>query len=256
MREDVEPRAGEVAPIQSVEECRLVHEAAPGDVDQVRSGLHVRELVAPDQAFRGRHQGRVQRHEIRLREKVAERTPVDPQGRRLGGADDGVGAEDLELEGARLRGQPTADPAETDDAERPAQQSVERPRGGAVVPPAGPERRSEGSQPARAREEKTERVVRDLLGAVVRHVNHDDAPTSRCADVGVVDARAVEPEHPAAGEPPDEGGVDRRVLDEEGVAGLGLPETRLGRERGAVDHVDPVRLQHRALRDRDPGTRA
>ena len=160
----------------------------------------------------------------------------------------GVGAEDPELEGASLRGQPPADPAETDDAERPAAQPAERPRSGAVVPRAGPERRPEGRQAARAREEETERVVGDLLGAVVRHVDHDHALPSRGADVGVVDAGAVEPEHPAAGEPSDEGGVDRRVLDEEGVARRGLAEARLGRERGAVDHVDPVRLQHRALR--------
>ncbi len=90
-------------------------------------------------------------------------------------------------------------------------------------------------------------MVGDLLGAVVGHVDHDHAPPSRRTEVGIVDAGAVEPEDPAAAKPPDEAGVDRRVLDEEGIAHLGRREARLGLEGGAVDHVDPVGLQHGAL---------
>ena len=126
------------------------HEAAPGDVDQVRARAScarapARPISPPWPAPGARAATR-----SRTPQEVAERTPVDPQGRRLGGADTGSVPSTRSSSGARLRGQTTADPAEADDAERPAHAAG----GAAAQRRRSPTRRPEAplrAEPARAR---------------------------------------------------------------------------------------------------------
>src|SRR5439155_19645758 len=124
-------------------------------------------------------------------------------------------------------GDAPADPPEPDDAEGAAPEPVERSRR-PVVPLAPPHGGGEDREPAGTREEETERVVGDLLRAVIRHVEDDDVAGGGRPHVDLVVARAVRADDPAALERSHDPGVRLVVLEEErvglahgGPAGLG-----------------------------------
>ena len=159
-----------------------------------------------------------------------------------------------EPERAGLGGDEPADPSGAGDPQGLATEPPERARDGAVAvrPAAGGRGRRERQDPALRGEQQGERVVRDLVGAVVGDVADRDAGCLGGRAVDLVHADAVAQDPDGSFQAGDAVGVEAAVAgDDDGVGG---PDRLVG--RGGVlrhDEVDAATAEDGLLRT--PGRR-
>ena len=122
--EDVEPSARDAPGGERLVERALLDDRAPRGVDDVRRGLHQRDLARPDQAARRRAQRAIDRDEVGAAHHLVEAAhELHVQPAQLLGPDHGVVGDVLHLEGHREAEDLGADVAHADQAERPARQA-------------------------------------------------------------------------------------------------------------------------------------
>ena len=156
----------------------LVDDAAAGDVEEDRAGLHPGELRRADEAAGRPRQRDVDRDDVRLAEQVVERDQLDAVMRGLLGGHERIGGEDGHLHRPRPGGDRLADLAEPDDPERPAAQLEARELG--PLPLAAPHRRVGRGDPTGDAVEEGERVLGGRDRVAGRGVDDRDArPASR-----------------------------------------------------------------------------
>ena len=161
----------------------------------------------------------MQADEVALLEQLVELVDAaDAQGLVDPLAEVGVVEDDVEPQGLGAEGRRRADPAAADDPEGLAAQAG-RAQGGPVVPGPRPDRLVRRQQPPRQGQQEHDRVVGDLLRAVVGHVADDHAVAGRGIQVDVVVP------HPRA----DDAAASRRP----GEAGL-------AQDRQVVEHDDRI----------------
>ena len=115
--EDVDAGAGDVTGLQRGVEGFLVHQAAAGDVDDVRRALHLLERLGAEHADGLRGLGHVDGDEVRLRQELVEGHQLHAELGGAGGGDVGVVREDLGVEALQAGRDQGADPAQADDAD-------------------------------------------------------------------------------------------------------------------------------------------
>ena len=210
-------------------------------------GCEQGELAGADHVARLGRQRDVQRQDVGTPEQLVEPEQLDTVGR----AGVRVVRHDLQAERARLLRHAAADAAVADESERALRQPRDRLRrgdAGAAAPHGGVER----EQLARERQQQRDRVVGDLLVAVLGHVADGDPELLRHVDVDVVEPDAVAHDGTAGFEPLEVGTVerdDRAGEDRDGVALDGEVEglLRAQAELLRVDHVVARGLEHAPL---------
>jgi hypothetical protein len=156
----------------------------------------------------------------------------------LGGRADSfrVGAEHAQAVGRGARGDRGPDPPAADDAERQLGQPPQLARR-AVVPLAGAHRAVEHDDAAQQREHQGDRMVGDLLGAVVGDVDDPHAARGRRLEVDGVHPHAVA----------DHGAAARHAVKQRAVDGRVLHDQHVGVAAAADPQLDARRLEQLAL---------
>ena len=126
-----------------------------------------------------------------------------------------VEAGDVEAEGARAQRHAAPDPTDADERQAPPAKPVDISR--AAIPVAIPHARGGGHHAAGDTEKQSERVVCDLVEAVVGDVGHQHAGARGGRHVDVVVADPVAGDDPAARSSVDHAGTDLRVGHEDRV---------------------------------------
>src|SRR5581483_8629817 len=184
VRQDVERRPAEPPRTQRFDERIDVDDRTTRGVHEQRIRFHHGELRAADQPTRVAGQGYVERHGVALREQLVQAREADS----VAGDWHDVVRPYVDAQGQQPRRDRAADSSEPDDADaklRERAQRACRPR----TPAAARDVAVERDDAADERVEQRERVVCDLLRAVVRNAHDGDA-----ARVGRVDVDVVEPD--------------------------------------------------------------
>ena len=148
-------------------------------------------------------------------------------------------------EGPQPLGHRPADAAEADDPDGQRLERVQRMQRGARPPPAAPDPVAMGDELPRQGQDQAERVVGDLVDAIIRDVADRDAPGPGRVEVDVIDPDAVADDRPGPAHRRDDPGVDRGELGDHAV--------RVGDQRqervGLVLRVRPDDLAAHRLED-------
>ena len=188
--EDIKSGTGDLAGGESLEQRLFVEQSTASDVDDVRRGLHRRELLGADHARRLGRLRHVHREEVALAHNLVEAQQLDTQllGTRRG--DIRVVPDQTHTEGPQTLGDQGADPAEAQDADGLLEQFRARER--AALPLALRERGVGGGDVAGKAQDVPDGEFRGRDHVGRRCVDDHDAGGSRCLDVDVVepDARA------------------------------------------------------------------
>ena len=187
--EDVDRRAGDLARLQSIGQCRFVDQPAPGAVDDPDRRLHQRDLAGADQVARLGRQRRVQAQEVAAAPEVVEpRDALDSELEGLVGRQERVEAEDRHAEALGPRGHREPDPAQADHAQRLAFELRAGEFGS--LPFARLQTVVGLGDVSRQGQEQRHRVLGRRDRVSPRRIHDHDAAPGRGRDVDVVDAHA------------------------------------------------------------------
>jgi hypothetical protein len=115
--ENVERGPAELPGVQRIDERGLVHERAARAVHEEGALLHLLELHRPEKVFRLGAARRVERDDVRLREKLVQRDRLDAQLRRTLRGHERIEGEERQVPRPQARRHPRADLPQTDEAD-------------------------------------------------------------------------------------------------------------------------------------------
>ena len=233
-RHHIERGAAETAIIERGDQRGLVDQRSARRVDQVGAALHLAESRGVEQAAGCRHQRRVNRYEIGLRQELVEADAFDAGVAQCVGRHERIERQHPQAKRLSLRGDPARDVAEPDEAEHLALEPPDR-HDGRHLPAAGLHEVVREHDLAGEREQ--ERHCGDFLHAIVRHVRHGDAALGRDRDIDIVDAEPKAADRTAS-----------RELAQQLARQLGVgDEDRVGVARHRQDVVGRRAFRHAQL---------
>ena len=206
LRQHVERGAAQPPALQRREHGADVDDRAARRVDEQRARPHRFDRPSADQTARLAGQRNVQRDRVAFGEQLVE---LD-EAHTVACDGDDVVRPDLRPEREQPRRDGAADPPVADDPDAQPGERPQRPRA-LCVPAARGDLTGERHDAAQQRVEERERVIGDLLGAVVGHAPDGDPARVRRLDVHVVVPDAGRRDDPQCRQPPDQLGAHRRA---------------------------------------------
>src|SRR5436190_39064 len=186
--EDVERRARHAPAADRVGERPLVHDAAPGAVDDPDSGLDAGERVLAEQMAGVPRQGHVNRDEVGAREEIVELDGFDALTLCGLARQIGIVGDDVHTKAERPPRDLGPDAPEPQHAQHFTEElDALQP---ALLPAAALERGVGRRDTSCERQEEGQRVLGNRRGVATRRVHHDHAALGRGVHVDRVHARA------------------------------------------------------------------
>jgi hypothetical protein len=178
----VERDPRQAARLERLQDRVQVHERSAGRVHQERVWTHHPQLGRADEVAGVLAQRGVHGHHVRSCQQRGQVDGLDAGRTDRVGLDVRICGEDPEPDRQGLLGQAPGDAPEPDQPERLATQAMQR-AGDHQVPRARADRSVQSRDAATEREDQAQRVVGDLVDAVVRDVGDEDPLLGRRGDV-------------------------------------------------------------------------
>ena len=256
LRHHVQRRPRQLPGVQRRRQRRLVHDRTARRIDQVGGRLHLTEGVGVEQAARLRQQRRVNRHVVGSTQQLREIDVLDAFADEDLERHVRIVGDHLQAERPRLRRDELRNPAEADQPQHAAAQSMDR-HDRRHLPPAILHVPVRQGDLASHGQQQRHRMIGDFVDAVVRHLRDDDPRRGRRRQIDVVDADAEARDDPAAAHLPDHVGGDLRVGDEQRVGTGGNLQDRIRRGLRRQFQLGADRREHfpRGIQVRENGIR-
>ena len=228
-RQYVDAGGGDFPGKQRLRQRGCVHHRTAGGVDEDRVRLHLRQRVCINQALGFLGQRRVQRDHIARREQFLQRNHLHPEHLFRAGPQVWVVGDDAHPHGPGPLRRRLTDPAKANDAQRRSGQALDR-----LHRPAVPrlERCLQVAlglhEAAVAGDHHADRLIRDLIHSIVRHVADRDAALAGPAKIHCIVPNSAAGNHPAILETIDQFARQRDLVENNDGVGILHPALEFG----------------------------